>query len=143
MFGCRICDGEAEYAPRKGGWTSCRIHRDEDDLPLEGMALFQSGEYLAAYPQGEVEGFLKSCTVTVREVAVEELRATHLAARRDLDNAERSLRREGWKVTRVGDWERQASRPGSEFGFSLGEDWESLRDAAILAMVLCRAGDEK
>ena len=106
------------------------------------MALFQSGSYLAAYPQDRKAEFLSKCTVTVREVAVEELRATHLAARRNLANAERSLRREHWKVTRTGDWERKAARPEIEFSFAVGEDWEAKRDAAILAMmVLCRVGD--
>ena len=144
FYGCRVCDGEAEYAPRKGGWTSCRQHREEEDLPIEGMALYQSGSYLAAYPQARVVEFLSKCTVTVREVAVEELRATHLAARRALDDAERSLRREHWKITRIGDWERKASRPEIEFEFAVGEDWEAKRDEAILAMmILCRAGGEK
>ena len=76
--------------------------------------------------------------------AEKDARQKELQARRDLDNAERSLRREGWKISRSGDWQRRASRPEIEFEFALGEDWEEKRDAVLLSLspLPCEGGKE-
>lgn len=49
-------------------------------------------------------------------------------------NAERSLRRDGWAIRRVGEWEREASRSGFQSFLFGPDDWEEKRDTAILAV---------